>query len=60
LSADKAAPFVVNFKLLDVDGNGKITLDEFMNGCKKGLVQENPSKPPTSSGGQTPENPAGK
>jgi hypothetical protein len=60
LSADKAAPFVVNFKLLDVDGNGKITLNEFFDGCSKGLVQENASKPPTSGGGQTPENPTGK
>jgi hypothetical protein len=33
-------PFVVNFKLVDVDGNGKISEAEFKDGCKKGLVQQ--------------------
>jgi len=40
LSEGQAAPFIVNFKLVDVDGNGKITEAEFKDGCKKGLVQE--------------------
>ena len=39
LSEDKAAPFVVNFKMVDTDGNGKISQDEFKQGCKAGLVQ---------------------
>jgi hypothetical protein len=39
LSEDKAAPFVVNFKMVDTDGNGKISQDEFNQGCKAGLVQ---------------------
>jgi hypothetical protein len=40
LSEGQAAPFVVNFKLVDVDGNGQISEAEFKDGCKKGLVQE--------------------
>jgi hypothetical protein len=40
LSEDKAAPFIVNFKLVDADGDGKISQDEFKQGCKEGLVQE--------------------
>ncbi len=39
LSEDKAAPFVVNFKMVDADGDGKISQDEFKQGCKAGLVQ---------------------
>jgi hypothetical protein len=40
LSQDKAAPFIVNFQMVDTDGNGKISQDEFKQGCKKGWVQE--------------------
>ena len=40
LSEDKAAPFIVNFKMVDSDGNGKISQAEFQQGCKNGLVQE--------------------
>jgi hypothetical protein len=40
LSEGQAAPFVVNFKLVDADGDGKISEAEFKDGCKKGLVQE--------------------
>jgi EF hand len=40
LSEGQAAPFIVNFKLVDVDGNGQISEAEFKDGCKKGLVQE--------------------
>lgn len=39
LSEDKAAPFVVNFKMVDTDGDGKISQAEFKDGCKAGLVQ---------------------
>ena len=36
--------------------HAKITQDEFKDGCKKGLVQEQASKPAdTTGGGQTPE-----
>ena len=39
----KAAPFVVNFALVDADNDGKLTAAEFTEGCKKGLVQESAS-----------------
>jgi hypothetical protein len=40
LSEGQAAPFIVNFKMVDTDGDGKITQAEFKEGCKNGLVQE--------------------
>ncbi len=53
----KAAPFIVNFEMVDADGDGKVTQDEFKKGCGKGLVQEEASKPADTGGGQTPEQP---
>ena len=43
LSMGKAAPFVVNFALLDTNDDGKLTEAEFKEGCKKGLIQESAS-----------------
>jgi hypothetical protein len=40
LSAVGAAPYIVVFKEVDVDGNGQISNSEFKEGCKKGLVHE--------------------
>lgn len=40
LVADKAAPFVTNFHLVDTDGDGKVSADEFKKGCKNGWVEE--------------------
>jgi hypothetical protein len=57
LSQDKAAPFIVNFQMVDTNNDGKITEDEFLEGCKKGLVQEQASKPGETGGGQTPAQP---
>ena len=57
LAKDKAAPFVVNFEMVDADGDGKVTQDEFKEGCSKGWVQAEASKPAESGGGQTPEAP---
>jgi hypothetical protein len=60
LSEGQAAPFIVNFKMVDVDNNGKVTEAEFKDGCKKGLVQEasaeGSQQPPgkTSPEGATP------
>ena len=58
LSQDKAAPYIVNFQMVDTNNDGKVTQDEFMEGCKKGLVQEQASKPGETGGGQTPEQPS--
>ena len=44
LSMGKAAPFVVNFALVDTDDDGKLSEAEFKEGCKKGLVQESASE----------------
>jgi hypothetical protein len=54
LSEGKAAPFVVNFKLIDVDGDGKITESEFKDGCKKGLVQEAANQQPSGKAAPSP------
>jgi hypothetical protein len=40
LAADKAAPFVTNWHMVDTDGDGKVTADEFKKGCKSGWVEE--------------------
>ena len=63
LSEGKAAPFVVNFKLVDANADGKISEAEFKDGCKKGLVQEAAAEgAPEPSGAMAPqsgEQPAG-
>jgi hypothetical protein len=38
LVADKAAPFIVNFEMVDTNKDGKVTEDEFKQGCKNGWV----------------------
>ena len=48
LSEGEAAPFIVNFKQVDANSDGKISEAEFKDGCKKGLVQE------ASAAGQQP------
>jgi hypothetical protein len=40
LSEGNAAPFIVNFQMVDANSDGKITQAEFKDGCNKGLVQE--------------------
>jgi hypothetical protein len=40
LSEGKAAPFIVNFTMVDTDRDGLITQEEFKQGCKNGWVQE--------------------
>ena len=39
ISQDQAVPYIVNFKMVDVDGDGKISADEFKAACNKGLVK---------------------
>src|SRR5262245_40454702 len=40
ISQDQAVPYIVNFQLVDGDGDGKISADEFKDGCGKGLVKK--------------------
>jgi hypothetical protein len=39
ITQDQAVPYIVNFKMVDVDGDGNITADEFKAACGKGLVK---------------------
>jgi hypothetical protein len=39
ISKDQAVPFIVNFQMVDVDGDRNITADEFKAACGKGLVK---------------------
>ena len=39
LTYDKAGPYVTNMQAADPDNDGKFTKSEFMEACKKGLVQ---------------------
>lgn len=59
LSEGQAAPFIVNFNLVDADGNGQISEAEFKDGCKKGLVQsasaEGSQKPMTKESPEVPK-----
>jgi hypothetical protein len=52
LTEGEAAAFIVNFKLVDANADGKISEAEFKDGCKNGLVQQ------ASAGGQ--QQPSGK
>jgi hypothetical protein len=56
LAQGKAAPFVVNFALVDTDDDGKLSEAEFKEGCKQGLVQEGSSAQP--AGKIVPKEPA--
>ena len=39
ISQDQAVPYIVNFSMVDGDGDGKISADEFKAGCAKGMVK---------------------
>lgn len=39
ISQDQAVPYIVNFQLVDGDGNGNISADEFKTARGKGLVK---------------------
>jgi hypothetical protein len=52
-----AAPYILNFEMVDKNGNGQISRREFKAGCNTGWVQEHVSLPANSGGGQTPRNP---
>ena len=39
ISRDQAVPYIVNFQMVDVNGDGQITADEFKAVCGKGMVK---------------------
>jgi hypothetical protein len=39
LAGDKAAPYIVNFQMVDTDKDGKVSAAEFKTGCGKGWIQ---------------------
>jgi hypothetical protein len=59
ISKDKVVPYIIDFTMVDTDADGTIDADEFKEGCKMGLVHEQPGKPAGATGGgkMTPENP---
>jgi hypothetical protein len=40
---DEAVDYIVDFTIVDLDGNGEISKDEFGRGCAKGMVRANPN-----------------
>jgi hypothetical protein len=45
LSESNARPFIVNFTMVDADGDGRITQDEFQKGCEGGWVKSDKMMP---------------
>jgi hypothetical protein len=43
ISKGDPVPYVINFAMIDTDGDGKISADEFTKGCEKGLVKADQS-----------------
>jgi len=39
ISENEAEPYVVNFIILDVDGDSRISAEEFKEGCADGLMK---------------------
>ena len=39
ISQGDAVPYIVNFQMVDVNGDGQISADEFKAACGKGLVK---------------------
>lgn len=40
LSKDKTEPFVLNYEMVDLDKDGKVSPAEFQGGCNKGWIQK--------------------
>lgn len=56
LTSSQAAPYVTNFKAVDMNGDGKLSSSEFMSGCQRGLAHDtaNIGAGSGESGGATP------
>ena len=54
LSEGQAAPYIVNFGLVDTNSDGQISEAEFQAGCEEGLVQQ-AQAPQQPSGESVPE-----
>jgi hypothetical protein len=39
VSSSRPVPYIVNFSMVDGDGDGTISADEFKAGCAKGMVK---------------------
>jgi hypothetical protein len=55
--ARQSRAFHCQLRYFDTNTDGKVSHDEFMEGCNKGLVQEQASKPDETGGGQTRRRP---
>ncbi|MGQ0456334.1 MAG: hypothetical protein ACT4OU_04660 [Hyphomicrobium sp.] len=40
LTATQAQPYLTNFKAVDANADGKVSGDEFLNGCQKGMAHD--------------------
>jgi hypothetical protein len=45
LLAEKAAPFITNFHLVDTNDDHEVSLVEFKAGCKNGLIEKGSGSP---------------
>jgi hypothetical protein len=55
LSKDKAAPFIINFEMVDTSKDAQISQDEWKDGCAKGWISSDAQTAKDMKG--TPANP---
>ena len=58
LSSAQAQPFVTNFKSVDANSDGKLSSDEFLAGCQKGLARDSASSGTSSGASGSEKSPA--
>ena len=57
LTSAQAQPFVTNFKAVDANGDGKVSSEEFMAGCQKGLAHDSATSGASSGGSGSDRSP---